>query len=430
MLRPLIVAAAVAVATILPLAAGAQSGAFVEPKRVTEAPLCLPAAGKGSVIVQVMVKKDGTFSVERVIKSTNPGDEAAALDIARHSEYSPATRGGVAVDAFKDFTVDFDGPAPGLAKSSEVCDAYALIRNGKYDDARALLNAYTQAHPDDQSGFLYLGLAAAFAKDAAAAVAALDRAGPIDPKYLAVVGGAYSDYATTLQKAGKYAELLTVTTRAIALRADDPAPLLLRALAENALAKYADAIADLQKAQSLAVDSKAPADVRAQIGASIMSVYFNSGDFEKGKAQFSEVAALDPTARPHLEGTLVNAVLNSARALSAAGKRADAVARYEAGAELVSPGYAMGLYAQAASVLSGDAKPDWKKVKAEADKALALDPDYGLGNFLAGVAVANDGKPKDAVPFLNKAKTSTAYSSDAAFAKQVDDALKSVTAAK
>ena len=43
-------------------------------------------------------------------------------------------------------------------------------------------------------------------------------------------------------------------------------------------------------------------------------------------------------------------------------------------------------------------------MKAEADKALAADPSNGQANFLAGVALANDKRPKDALPFVQKAK--------------------------
>ena len=76
--------------------------------------------------------------------------------------------------------------------------------------------------------------------------------------------------------------------------------------------------------------------------------------------------------------------------------------------------------------MAADKTPDWKKVKLEADKALAADPGDGLANFVAAVAVSKTGRAQDSVPFLNKAKSSPLYTSDASFAKQVDDALKAV----
>ncbi len=79
---------------------------------------------------------------------------------------------------------------------------------------------------------------------------------------------------------------------------------------------------------------------------------------------------------------------------------------------------------QAANVLSSGKTPDWKKVKAEADKALAIDPNEPRANFVAGVAVANSAGDKAvAIALLQKAKanagpdTKLASDADAALAQ-------------
>ena len=75
-------------------------------------------------------------------------------------------------------------------------------------------------------------------------------------------------------------------------------------------------------------------------------------------------------------------------------------------------------------MLATATSPDWAKVKAEGDKALALDPNNGRADYILGVAAANQKDPKTALDYMNKAKASPAYGSDAALAKQIDAALK------
>src|SRR5579863_3431000 len=65
-------------------------------------------AGSGQVKVQVQVNPDGTHKVIRVISSTNPGDNAAALEIAQTSVYSPAHKGTTPVVSFYDYILKFN----------------------------------------------------------------------------------------------------------------------------------------------------------------------------------------------------------------------------------------------------------------------------------------------------------------------------------
>jgi len=90
-----------------PFAAGAQTQAtYIAPKLLSRGANETALAGTGAVTVQVFVKKDGTFSVSKVLKSTNPGDNAAALEIAKSSKYVPATRGGKKVDSLPSEILD------------------------------------------------------------------------------------------------------------------------------------------------------------------------------------------------------------------------------------------------------------------------------------------------------------------------------------
>ena len=59
--------------------------------------------------MQVQVNADGSHKAIKVIRSTNPGDNAAAMDIAQNSSYRPAHRGSTPVTSFYDFTLKFNG---------------------------------------------------------------------------------------------------------------------------------------------------------------------------------------------------------------------------------------------------------------------------------------------------------------------------------
>ena len=77
-----------------PLAARAQySNEYVPAKLLKQGQTSHSIAGSGTVVVQVQVNADGTHKAIRVIKSSNSGDNSAALDIAQTSTYRPAHRG-------------------------------------------------------------------------------------------------------------------------------------------------------------------------------------------------------------------------------------------------------------------------------------------------------------------------------------------------
>ena len=102
---------------IAPLAGGAQTApSHVAPKLLQRGTNVTAAAGPGDVTVQVFVKKDGSFEVSKIIKSSNPADNAAALEIAKSSKYKPATNAGAPVDEYYDFTVSFNGDTAAMEK--------------------------------------------------------------------------------------------------------------------------------------------------------------------------------------------------------------------------------------------------------------------------------------------------------------------------
>jgi tetratricopeptide (TPR) repeat protein len=154
---------------------------------------------------------------------------------------------------------------------------------------------------------------------------------------------------------------------------------------------------------------------------------FNTGALAAGAATAKDVARLDPLQTPKLNQAAYVAVNNSAIALANAGKTADSVAQFENAAEIF-PADAGSFYGQAAYVMLTQKTIDYKKLKAEADKALAIDPTNGRALFVNAFVAAQAGDAKTAVANMNKAKLSQLYSSDPTFAKQVDDNLKKLSA--
>jgi hypothetical protein len=417
---------AVALAVVAIVPARAQSGPadHSPPKLVTRGTSCTPIAGPGTVMVQVFVKKDNSADVRQVLQSTNHADDAVALEIARNSSYQAAVNNGQPVDEFYDYKLEFKAASPADASSPEVCAAIGMVRDGQFAAAKGKLTAYLADHPTDRQAYLYLGLADAFGKDAAGATIAFDRAGPIDPKYVAVASQAYVDRAQELLRGGQFAEASAAAARAIEVQPGNLTAYYLRGVATERQ-NPAAAVPFLEKAQSMAVAAKIPDKDLARLELSLVNVYGETGEYDKAAASAKDVARLDSAQAGPASDALYTAYLNAGTALANAGKHPEAVARLEAGAAAV-PAHAATLFARAAYVLATDKPPDWKKVKAEADKALAADPADGLANYIEGVALASDGKAKDAAPFLNRAKSSPLYTGDAAFAKQVDDALKAV----
>jgi len=111
------------------------------------------------------------------------------------------------------------------------------------------------------------------------------------------------------------------------------------------------------------------------------------------------------------------------------GDVAGAAAAYDKGAG-VSQDYAALMYANEAIVYMSTPKPDWKAVKAAADKALAIKPDDAGANYAEGAALAVDGKTKDAIPYLQKADAGAKAAGDKALADKAEQLLKQLNAGK
>ncbi len=431
-----------ALALAVPLPALAQSAPvyYAPPKLLTRGKSTTPVAGNGTVVVQVLVNKDGSFKVQRVVRSTNHGDDAAALEIAKTSKYQPASRGAVKQTAFYDFTLKFVGGSATAASGDSLGAGGGssaggeirfgrMIRAGNYQGAKSGLEAYLQQHPGDQKAQADLGVANTFLSDYAAAAAAFDKAGSLSPSVKALAGKAYAETAAAKIKSNDTAAAVAAAKRAVEIAPSFYGYNTL-GLAQSQGGDTSAAIAAFESARSLgAKDSKIKPKERALVDANLVSTYLDANRPDQAKAVAAEAQQLDPTQQS-AQNAYANYYLKQAQAASKAGKDADAASLYEQAAVAV-PAQAAALYAQAAvSYLNLKPKPDNDKAKADADKALAAAPDNAVANYAAGIALANQQKSKDALVYLNKADASAKSGNDTSLATAIENAIKQLNGTK
>jgi len=405
-----------------PFMALAQSDGYVPPKLLAPGTNATKSAGAGSVTIQVFVKKDGTFTISKIIKSTNPADNEAALEIAKTSKYKPALKQGKKVDAFYDYALSFTGDVAATG-GAPLAAALNDIRSAKYDDAKTAINAYLETHPGDQQAYTLLGVSNAFSNDPAGASLAFSNAGTVPDQYKTLAIQSYGRYASAQLDAKKFPDAITYAGKAIELDPNNLQSYYVRGIAQANTQNDAAAIADLQKARQIAVAAKADDKTLASISFNLAVTQLDAGQFGEAATTSREAARLDPTKQVQLDKFAYASVNNAAVALANQGKISEAVSRLESGATAF-PSAAASLTAEAAYIMATDKKPDWKAVGAEADKALALDENNGRGNYIRGVSAAQQNDPKEALDYMNKAKASPAYATDPSLAKQIDDALK------
>jgi tetratricopeptide (TPR) repeat protein len=285
-----------------------------------------------------------------------------------------------------------------------------------------------RVNPADQQANAILGVAEGSSGNARAAVAAFDKAGTIAAEYRPTAVKAYGSYATAQLDAKKFADAVKYASRALDMDAQNLQGFYVRGIAYANIGNDAASIDDLSKARAIAAAANVDARTMATIGFNLAVTQLDAGRLSDAAATAKDVSALDPARGPQLEKFAFAAIDNAAIALANQDNIEEAVNRLEVGARAF-PGSAAALLAQAAYVLAAEKKPDWERVKSEADKSLAIDPRDGHGNYIRGFAALQQGDGRLALAFINKAKTSPSYASDAALGKQIDDALKSLNAA-
>jgi tetratricopeptide (TPR) repeat protein len=303
--------------------------------------------------------------------------------------------------------------------SGQLVAANALIRAGKYAEAKASLQSYLAAHPGDKDANALLGVADAFLDDNAGAAAAFDAAGTVPDRFKNVAAKAYSDAAVDALKAKNNDQAIALADKALALQ-QNVNTLFIQGTAYANAQRYPQAIADLEKAKGMANAGHADSQTLNAIDASLATAYIFGGHVDQGTALAKALKQRDPS-NTRVDDALATYYNQQAVAAMQAGKKDEAVTDLENAARAI-PSRAVVLYTQAANILAQGTTVDWKRVKAEADKALAVDGNDARANYVAGIALANGNDAKSALPYLQKAKANAG--SDASLNADIDAALK------
>jgi TonB family protein len=439
-------ATAVAAAAAFALPASAQyANEFAPAKLVHQGSTSRAIAGSGTVVVQVQVNADGSHRVVKVIRSTNAADNAAAMDIAKNSTYRPAHRGKTAIMAFYDFTLKFKGRSVAtnagetVASGSTAARIDSLIHQGKYDAAKAQLQTALAQNPNDPILNQELGTTEYFLADYPSAAAAFDKVPNISKTFLQVAAQSYAlaavkSAAASPQQAVEYGKKATQ----IAPGANSYYAL---GTAELEAGDTASAVTDLKKAfDTVQSDPKADKKTKVAIASQLYAAYSKAGDAANAEKTLAAIKQIDPSnsSVTTLEG---NRYIQAANEASKAGNHAEALKDFEQAAAVGSPQIQVTAYAAAAleenAVLQSQKTPptkdDYAKVKAYADKALAINPNDALANYAEGVALAGEwvlgnksdaGLKAQALAALNKAKASAQSSGNFSLSLNIDNFIK------
>lgn len=373
------------VATALFLCAALPAGAqyanqFVPARLLHQGTTTHSIVGSGTTVVQVQVNADGTHKAIKVIHSTNPGNDAAAMDIAQNSVYHPAHRGSTAVTSFYDFTLKFNGKSVANAASEEQSAGGQSGGGG------------TSVANQRQAESLAVQAVKTAENDPTQAMALAQKAMSLDPS-------TDSRYALgTAQLANK---------------------------------QYSDAIATLKEVHAAAfADPKTPTNAKVAIDSSLLSAYVQSNDTQDAQVIAAEVKQLDPSST--MPGRVLGNSLLKAGVDAANAKNYDEALKYfDQAAAQGDPEIAVTANTQAAFLIAKMDKPDFKRMQAYADKALALKPDDAVANFAEGIALTgqwaqsrDDATKKKAADALTKADQQAKAEGNDALSIQIETFIK------
>jgi TonB family protein len=432
----------------LPVAAQ-YANEFSPAKLVKQGKTSVDIAGTGQVVVQVQVNSDGTHKAIKVIKSTNQGDNAAAMDIAQNSSYRPAHRGSTPVTAFYDFTLKFNGKSVASAESeggggggggsgaglSPAAQSVAnLIRQKNYAAAKSRAQAALISAPDDQSLRQMLGVASFDSGDAVTAAAAFDKVPTVGKQFQPAAAASFAAASVAVADQNPQ-QALAYAQKAVALNPDTNSRFAL-GTAQLANKQFADAVTTLKAVHASAInDPKISKSAKVNIDARLMSAYLATGDSQGAATLAAEIKQLDPSST--LPGRVLgNTYLKMGVDAATAQKYDDAFKYYEMAAAQGDPEVGVTADTEAAFLITKTPKPDYKKMQAYADKAIALKPDDAQANFAEGIALTgqwaqshDDAQKKKALDALNHADSLAKTAGNEALALSIETFIKNNLAA-
>ena len=177
-------------------------------------------------------------------------------------------------------------------------------------------------------------------------------------------------------------------------------------------------------------DPKMTKSARVNIDARLMSAYMAMGDTQNAQAIANEIKQLDPSSTIPSQMIGVG-YIKSARDATTAQKYDEAFKDYDMAAAQGNPDIAVTANAEAALLVPKTPKPDFKKMQAYADKAIAVKPDDPLANYAEGIALTgqwsqshDDAVKKKALDTLNHADSLAKAAGNEALALSIESFIK------
>lgn len=431
-------AALVALAALPALAQYANE--FTQAKLIKQGTTSTSVAGSGTVVVQVQVNADGTHKAIKVIRSTNSGDNAAAMEIAQNSSYRPAHRGTTPITSFYDFTLKFNGkmvattpsegtglPAGGLSPAAT--QVAALIRQHQYDQAKSKAEAELLSSPSDESLRQMLGIAAFDAGDLSTAAGAFDKVTTIGPQFRPIAARSFAA-AAVKEAQSNPTQALEYAQKAMAL---DPGANSRFALGVAQLVNNdaAAALQSLKAAHDAAIsDPKVPVASKVNIDSELLQAYLANNDVAGAQSIAAQIKQLDPSSTAGAQA-MGASLIKSGNAAVDAKDTTTALADFEQAAVLGDPTIAVTANTLAAFAIARSAKPDYKRMQAYAEKALAIKPNDAAANFADGIALTaqwatshDDATKKKAADALDKADQQAKAEGNEALSLQIETFVK------
>ncbi len=413
---------------------------FTPAKLIKQGTTSAPIAGSGTVVVQVQVNADGSHKVIKVIRSSNSGDNAAAMEIAQNSTYRPAHRGTTPTTAFYDFTLKFNGKSVAHTNESSqgggmgaispaAQQVAALIREKHYSEAKSKAQAELLSSPGDESLHEMLGIAAFDSNDPVTAAQAFDKVSTIGKQFQPIAAASFAGAAVTTADQNP-SQALGFAQKAVALNPDTNSRFAL-GVAQLANKQNAEALATLKVvAQTAMNDPKLSHTAKENIAARLMGAYLANNDTQGAQAVAAQIKQLDPSST--LPGRVMgNSYLQAGLAAVTAKNYAEALKEFDQAAAQGDPAVAVTAYDQAAFAITKMDKPDYKLMQSYADKAIALKADDVPANFAEGIALTgqwaanrDDSMKKKALDALNKADALAKQSGNEALSLQIETFVK------
>ena len=408
-------------------ASGICNGGYEIAKLVKQGTSTKEIAGSGNVQVKVQVNADGTHSVVGIDKSTNPGDNDTATEIAQNSTYKPASCNGKPQTTFYTFHLKFSGKsATNTASAGSNGPIEGAIRAGKYDDAIAKANASLLASPGDQNVLTLLGIAQYYNKQTSDAASTFNKVTAIPKNYQAIAAAAFAD-AGVQAAANDPATSLTYANKAVGL-ANTPNSQFALGVAEIANKQYASAITALKIVRGKATDKQ----VQLAVDRQLLSAYLNTNDDANAKATADDMKTLDPSGNAAATA-MASHYIDAGTASMNAKKFDDALKQFDLAIAAGAPQAMVTASTDAAFSELSMPKPDYAKAQAYAEKALAVNANSPEANYAAGIALGNqyatNKKASDrekALSYLNKADQLAKAAGNMGLALQIEQQIKNI----